>query len=104
MTFDDTFLSYLRDIHNNDLINILNINDTENNELQLIRHSSYYDFDKFTKLAQSNTKCFSILSTSIQSINAKFNELQVVFTRNFESRKRSLIPVLVIWLRLFSTR
>ena len=73
MTFYKTFLSYLGGIHNNDLINVFNTNDTENNEPRIIRRSPYYDFEKFAKLAQSNTKCFSILSTNIQLINAKFN-------------------------------
>lgn len=76
MTLDDTFLSFLGGINNNDLINILDTNDVENYEPQLIRRSSYYDFDKFSKLTQINTTRFSILSTNIQSINSKFNELE----------------------------
>ena len=48
----------------------------ENNELPIIRRSSYYDFDKFNSLAQTNDKQFSILSSNIQSINAKFSELE----------------------------
>ena len=65
MTSDETFLPYLGGIHNNDLINIIDINDIESNEPQLIRRRSYYDFDKFSKFAQRNTTCFSILSTYI---------------------------------------
>ena len=44
---------------------------------KVIRCSSYYDIDKFTILANSNTNSFSILSSNIQSINAKFNELEM---------------------------
>ena len=43
----------------------------------MIRHSSYYDIDKFHLLANSNTDKFSILSANTQSINAKFDELEI---------------------------
>ena len=42
----------------------------------LIRDSPYYDCNSFKSLITSNTKYFSILSTNIQSLHAKFNELQ----------------------------
>ena len=45
MAFDELFLSYLGGIQHNSLSDILYINDTEINELQIIRRSSYYDFD-----------------------------------------------------------
>ena len=41
MAFDELFLSYLGGIQNNSLSDILYINDTEINELQIIRRSSY---------------------------------------------------------------
>ena len=50
MTLDETFLSYLGGINNNDLINILETNLIDNYEPQLIRRSSYYDSDKLTEL------------------------------------------------------
>ena len=71
MTLDETFLSYLGGINNNDLINILDANLIDNCEPQLIRRSS-----KFTELTQTKKSCFSVLSTNIQSINYKFNELE----------------------------
>ena len=79
MTFDEAFRSYLGGIQNNCLNNLLdtNENNAENNELQLIRHSSFYDIDKFHLLANSNTDKFSILSANRQSINAKFDELDI---------------------------
>ena len=76
MTLDETLLSYLGGINNNDLINILDTNLIDNYEPQLIRRSSYYDSDKFTKLTQTKKSCFSVFSTNIQSINSKFNELE----------------------------
>ena len=41
-----------------------------------IRHSSYYDYDKFNELIINKNDRFSVLSTNIQSINSKFNELE----------------------------
>ena len=72
MTLDETFLSYLGGINNDDLINNLDTNPIDNCEPQLIRRSSYYDSDKFTELTQKKS-CFSVLCTNIQSINSKFN-------------------------------
>ena len=60
----------------NDLNNILHTNEFDSVELQTTRRSSCYDLDNFDKLTCSTHKCFSILSTNIQSINAKFNELE----------------------------
>ena len=78
MVTDDTFLKFSGGINDNCLINVLNIKGHNNavNEPQLIRQSSYYDNAKFALLADSNTNCFTILSTNIQSINSKFDELE----------------------------
>ena len=76
MTFDEHFLSHIGGIRNNDLNNILHTNEFDSFELQTTRRSSYYDLDSFDKLTSSTNKCFSILSTNIQSINAKFNKLE----------------------------
>ena len=43
----------------------------------MIRHSSFYDIDKFHLLDNSNTDKFNILSANRQSINAKFDELDI---------------------------
>ena len=54
MTSDEAFLSYSGGILNNCLTNILHINENETdiNEQQTIRRSSYYDFYQFSKLAK----------------------------------------------------
>ena len=77
MTFDEHSLSHIGGIRNNDLKNVLHTNEFDSVELQTTRRSSYYDLDSFDKLTTSTNECFSILSTKIQSINAKFNELEV---------------------------
>ena len=78
MVTDDTFLKLSGGINDNCLINVLNTKGHNNavNEPQLIRQSSFYDHAKFALLADSNTNCFTILSTNIQSINSKFDELE----------------------------
>ena len=77
MTFDENVLSYIGGIQNNDLNNILETNEFDSNdELQTTRRSSYYDLDNFDTLTRKTNKCFSILSTNIQSLNSKFSELE----------------------------
>ena len=73
MTSDEAFLSYSGGILTICLTNILHINENEThiNEQQQIRRSSYYNFGQFSKLAKENKNSFSILSTNIQSVNAK---------------------------------
>ena len=44
---DHSILSHLGGLENNSLISILDIN---NNELEVIKHSSYYDLEKFKNL------------------------------------------------------
>ena len=44
--------------------------------MPIIRRSLYYDCDQFNSLAQTNGKIFSILGSNIQSINAKYSELE----------------------------
>ena len=56
---------------------ILDMHNNEVNELQIIRRSSYYDYDKFTEFAKQDKDRFNILSTNIQSINSKFSELEL---------------------------
>ena len=77
MITDETFLLYTGGIEKKFLNNILDTNNNnENNELPMIRRSSYYDFKKCYSVAKNNNKHFSILSSNIQSINAKFSELE----------------------------
>ena len=68
----------------NDLNNILHTNEFDSVELQATRRSSYYDLDNFDKLTSSSDKCFSILSTNIQSITAKCNELEAFVEDNLK--------------------
>ena len=77
MSFDELFLSHLGGIENNCLSDILDMHNDEVNEFQIIRRSSYYDYDKFNDFAKENKDRINILSTNIQSINSKFSELEL---------------------------
>ena len=63
------------------------------------RQSSYYDFEIFYSVAKNNNKHFSILSSNIQSINAKFSELEA-FVNDLSSLhfKFSIICLQESWL------
>ena len=74
----DLFLQYYGSVHNNCLNNILHSTNYETNEsdsFPIMKTSSYYDTDDFKSLVNTKINSFGILSTNIQSINAKFNEL-----------------------------
>ena len=58
----------------NSLCNILQLNEATDDDIQPIHHSSYYDLDNFKLLAERNNEQFSILSSNIESTNAKFRE------------------------------
>ena len=77
MSFDEIFPSNLGGTENNCLSDILDMHNNEVNEIQIIRRSSYYDYDKFKEFAKQNKDRFNILSTNIQSINSKFSELEL---------------------------
>ena len=53
------------------------MHNNEVNELQIIRRSPNFDYDKFNEFAKQNKDRFNILSTNIQSINSKFSELEL---------------------------
>ena len=70
MTSDESFLLFSGGMELNCLNNILNTkNNNDDNELPIIRRSSYYDADMFSILAEQNKHNLSVLSSNIQSIN-----------------------------------
>ncbi len=65
-------------MENSSLINILEIDENDDqNQTHIICHSPYYDFDRLTSTLHNNKNNFSILSTNMQSINAKIDELRI---------------------------
>ena len=68
MTLDEQMLDYCGDLHNNSLRNILNIENDNEIERSLIKHSKYYDNDSFINLLKNNDTSLKILSSNIESI------------------------------------
>ena len=78
---NEIFLQYQGGLQNNCLNHILHLNNGEtddSNALQVIPNSSYYDIENFNSLVNNSVNRFGIFSTNIQSINAKFQELEAV--------------------------
>ncbi len=67
--------------------------------IHVICHSPYNDFDKLTSTLHNNKNQFSILSTNIQSINAKIDEFRI-FTEKLKriNYEFSVIFVQESWL------
>ena len=98
---DKHFLQQLGGIENNSLVNIINPNldENENNEPILISHSSYYDHDSLISTLTRNKNQFSILSTNIQCISAKFDELKIfIETLKQSNLEFSAICIQETWL------
>ena len=77
MTTDNLFLSSFGGVTQNSLMHNLHLTHGEEHNHQDIKHSSYYDSDQFLKLARTHTNNFSILTTNIESLNSKYDELIV---------------------------
>ena len=76
MQSDDSFLRFYGGLNKKSLVDILRLNEdhieTEcEQEIQLIKHSSYYDHVAFFDLTKTHFQKFSISSTKIESINAQ---------------------------------
>ena len=101
MTDDRSFLQQYGGLTRNSLVEILNNHESEieENELETINHSSYYDLTTFFDEFEKNSENFSIFSTNIESINAKFNEL-VIFLHMLREKgfKFSAICLQECWL------
>ena len=78
---NETILQNYGGLNQNSLISILNLDTEQESETsvlsQMIRNSPYYDNEQFTKLIneKQGNKHFTILSTNIESVNAKIDEL-----------------------------
>ena len=78
--FDKSFLCFQSGVQKNSLNSILyqESDDVDGmNHINIINHSSYYDVDTFSELADKTKDCFTVLSTNIQSVNSKFSEFEL---------------------------
>ena len=73
---DDLFLKYQGGVQQNSLHHAIQTYNDTHNTLNTLPISPYYDRDTFELLAVKNMSNVSIFSGNIQSINAKFNELE----------------------------
>ena len=64
----------------NGLTSILEEQNSNVQEQQCTQQSSYYDIDKFSEVAKTRLNDFSILTTNIESLNAKFDDLLIHIT------------------------
>ncbi len=101
-TLDKDFLQQLGGVENSSLMNILEIDENDDlNQTHVICDSPYHDFKKLTSTLHNNKNQFCILSTNIQSINAKIDELRIFIEKlkknNYEF---SAICVQESWLNM----
>ena len=64
----------------NSLNTILNTDDSGNNdtaEINILKKSSYHDFNTFVDTTKETTHNFSIFSSNIELLNAKFSEISI---------------------------
>ncbi len=82
---DSEILKCFGGVNKNSLLHKLHITDTTDDhisetsidQLQIIKHSSYYDNETLVPLLTSKKDNFHILCSNIESINAKFDELNI---------------------------
>ena len=67
----------------NSLNNVLNvaINKNEENEIPLIKHSPYVNTDELISFCVEKENNFTILSLNVQSLNAKFDQMQILLSQ-----------------------
>ena len=80
MTNNQNVLEHFGGVNANSLCQLLNNNDDndhQDDELNIMQISSYYDDDSLNNLFKDTENSFSILSLNCQSINAKFDQLNI---------------------------
>ena len=94
---DYNILSHIGGIEINSLTHVLDIEAP--NEFVTMHRSSYYDISEFKKLVSTSKKYFSILSLNVQSLNAKFNELEAFINELYIAQfKFNVICLQECWL------
>ena len=80
MTNNQNVLEHFGGVNANSLCQLLNNNDDndhQDDEPNIMQISSYYDDDSLNNLFKDKENSFSILSLNCQSINAKFDQLNI---------------------------
>ena len=79
MICDNSILMHFGGLERNSLNHVLHQNNDDDldNEPEIIKHSPYYDNDKFIKDYKNKNSSFKILSLNCQCINAKIDEIKL---------------------------
>ena len=80
MTNNQNVLEHFGGVNANSLCQLLNNNDDndhQDDEPNIMQISSYYDDDSLNNLFKDKVNSFSILILNCQSINAKFDQLNI---------------------------
>ena len=76
---NDAILKSYGGVHINSLNSLLHLDEPDESEetmhLQMIKKSSYYDDENFLKFIENKQECFTVLSSNIESVHSKFNDL-----------------------------
>ncbi len=101
---DNDVLLHIGGADSNSLRNILH-SDINEYQPQIISHSPYYDHNELAPILSKCKNAFSIWSTNIQSVNAKFDELKIfiefwkkesLYLVQYVSRKVGLLMMLIL--------
>ncbi len=101
---DHDFLLHIGGADCNSLTNIL-LSDIDEYQRQIISHSLYYDHNTLAPILSKVKMLSAYLSTNIQSVNAKFNELIIfiefwkkesLYLVQYVSRKVGLLMMLIL--------
>ena len=76
---DSVILENVGGLHSHSLAHILNVDNTDDaKELNIIKHSPYFDQKKILKILKEENENFTVLSLNVQSINAKFDQRKIL--------------------------
>ena len=76
---DSVILENVGGLHSHSLAHILNVDNTDDaEEINIIKHSPYFDQENFIKILKEKNKKITVPSLNIQSINAKFDQLKIL--------------------------
>ena len=91
VTLDETILSAYGGLENNSLTSLIDSNEDDTEEslyIEIIQNSPYYDENNFNNFIEDKNTHFSLLSTNVESVNAKIDELIIFIEQlreiNFE--------------------
>ena len=80
---DEILLTKYGGMNINSLNNVLNVarNKKEENEIPLLKHSPYVNTDELIPFCEEKANNFTILSLNVQSLIAKFDQIQILLSQ-----------------------